>query len=194
MFNKFVSANVITNHLATPKKLTFLYFKSSNINVHKILCRYLTNLIIIMYIFKSFLRGILSSKNKFILRSSPHSMSTDTREAKYVMMSFTTYETDKVTQTPPVIVMHGMLSSKENWRGQCKKLSKRTNPQRKIIVVDARNHGDSPHNNIHDLFHLVADLKHFVDELGIKQAAMLGHSMGGMAMMLFALKYVRSFT
>lgn len=60
-----------------------------------------------------------------------------------------------------------------------------------IYSIDARNHGDSPHSDVHSYEHMVADLVALYEKLGIDKASVIGHSMGGRAMMLLALKYVR---
>lgn len=60
-----------------------------------------------------------------------------------------------------------------------------------IIAVDARNHGDSGHSSAHTYELLAEDLRQFHRENGIQKSIVLGHSMGGRAMMVFALKYVR---
>lgn len=56
--------------------------------------------------------------------------------------------------------------------------------------MDARNHGDSPHTPEHTYEHLVEDIRHLMSNLGCKRASFIGHSMGGRAMMMAALKYV----
>lgn len=60
-----------------------------------------------------------------------------------------------------------------------------------IIAVDARNHGDSPHTYAFSYDHLCADTVKIMKDLKLQNATLMGHSMGGRAMMLVALKYVR---
>lgn len=59
-----------------------------------------------------------------------------------------------------------------------------------VIAVDARNHGESPHSLEHRYVDLAEDINHFYKEHKITKAIVIGHSMGGRAMMAFALKYV----
>ncbi|KAF5281677.1 hypothetical protein FQR65_LT14607 [Abscondita terminalis] len=109
-----------------------------------------------------------------------------------INMAFASYESTSTygdAQPSPLIIMHGMLGSKANWNSLCKAFQKQTDPQRKIIAVDARNHGDSPHCIHHTYPHIAEDVKEFLTKLKIKKACLLGHSMGGRAMMYFALKY-----
>lgn len=60
-----------------------------------------------------------------------------------------------------------------------------------MIAVDARNHGESPHSLEHRYVDLAEDIRYFYTENKIDKAVVIGHSMGGRAMMAFALKYVR---
>lgn len=111
-----------------------------------------------------------------------------------VDLAYATYEStrsyDPKDAPSPLIIMHGLFGSKANWNSHCKAFHQKTIPQRKVISIDARNHGDSPHTAQHTYQHLVEDLRSLFDKLNVRKAALLGHSMGGRAIMLFALKYV----
>lgn len=84
----------------------------------------------------------------------------------------------------------GLFGSKQNWRSISKALHSKTKPCRKVFAVDARNHGESPHSPNHRYEDLAADIREFYREQNIEKAVLLGHSMGGRAMMAFALKFV----
>lgn len=71
----------------------------------------------------------------------------------------------------------------------CKALAQKTNPARKIFSVDARNHGDSPHTEEHSYHSMSDDIVKFLNDRQIAKVAVLGHSMGGRAMMYFALQH-----
>nr|CAH7741059.1 unnamed protein product [Callosobruchus chinensis] len=119
-------------------------------------------------------------------------LSTNADTLQPVKLSYATYESttaDKPSQAAPLVIMHGLFGSKSNWNSLCKVYQQKCNPQRKVIAVDARNHGDSPHSDEHTYAHLAADLKSLFNQLGVEKAALMGHSMGGRAVMLFALKY-----
>lgn len=59
-----------------------------------------------------------------------------------------------------------------------------------VFALDARNHGESPHSPRHRYIDLAEDIHLFYKEHKIPKASVIGHSMGGRAMMMFALKYV----
>lgn len=56
--------------------------------------------------------------------------------------------------------------------------------------MDARNHGDSPHSAEHTYELMAEDVVALLKNLNIEKAAVMGHSMGGRAMMYLSLKYV----
>lgn len=107
-----------------------------------------------------------------------------------VKMAYTSYESTKpsfISTDCPVIIMHGLLGSKANWNAISKILH--SNTKRKVLAVDARNHGDSPHTTELTYNHLVEDLRALMIDLSIERATFIGHSMGGRAVMLMALRY-----
>lgn len=84
---------------------------------------------------------------------------------------------------PPTLVLHGLLGQGRNWVSLGKTLAAR----RRLILVDLRNHGRSPHHPVMDYLAMAADLEVLLDRLHLKRASLLGHSMGGKAAMTFAL-------
>lgn len=114
---------------------------------------------------------------------------------KPVLMSYASYESTQSSseRIPPLIVMHGLFGSKGNWNSLCKAMQSKSNPSRKIIAVDSRNHGDSPHAMSHTYEDIAEDIKHLMDTQDVPKAVLLGHSMGGKAAMYFALKYVSKY-
>lgn len=75
----------------------------------------------------------------------------------------------------PLIVVHGLLGSADNWRSHVKLWQER----RRVVAVDLRNHGRSPHSEGMSYGAMAADLLDVMDRLEIKKAHLLGHSMGG---------------
>ena len=83
---------------------------------------------------------------------------------------------------PPLIIVHGLYGSSDNWVSIARELSDRF----EVYVVDQRNHGHSPHSDIQDYPAMREDLREFMDLQGIKKAVLIGHSMGGKTVMSFA--------
>ncbi len=83
----------------------------------------------------------------------------------------------------PLIIVHGLFGSARNWRV----LQKRLAEKRRVIAVDLRNHGDSFWADDNSYEALARDLAEVIDANdGV--ADVLGHSMGGKAAMVLALK------
>lgn len=85
----------------------------------------------------------------------------------------------------PVVILHGLLGSLDNWQTFARKLSTRF----KVFTVDLRNHGRSPHSDEHSYPAMVSDLEEFFTEHHIQQAHLIGHSMGGKVAMQFAVTH-----
>lgn len=86
------------------------------------------------------------------------------------------------TANPPLIIAHGLYGSGRNWGVIARRLAE----DRDVIAVDMRNHGGSPRQDLHGYPEMAADLAEVVQSFGGK-ADMLGHSMGGKAVMQLAL-------
>lgn len=82
----------------------------------------------------------------------------------------------------PLIILHGLFGSLENWQT----LSRAFSTCYRVYALDARNHGDSPHNPTMTYELMAADLEEFMSAQGIQSANLLGHSMGGKTAMQFA--------
>lgn len=83
---------------------------------------------------------------------------------------------------PPVVILHGLFGSRRNWLTLARQLA----TEARVLVVDLRNHGDSPHAPSMYWDDLAGDVLHVLDRTGIDQALMAGHSMGGKVAMTFA--------
>jgi len=86
---------------------------------------------------------------------------------------------------PPMIILHGLFGSSDNWNFQAKNFSEYYS----VYLIDQRNHGQSPHDEIMNLDALADDLGSFIQQQGIRQPILLGHSMGGKVVMNFAVRY-----
>lgn len=85
----------------------------------------------------------------------------------------------------PLIVLHGLFGSLDNWATLCKKLGATYH----VFALDARNHGRSPHSAEIDYKVMSDDVHSFILQQGIRHTHLLGHSMGGKTAMSFAFRY-----
>ncbi|KAK0144466.1 Protein ABHD11 [Merluccius polli] len=85
----------------------------------------------------------------------------------------------------PLVFLHGLFGSKSNFHSIAKSLVQRTG--RKVLTIDARNHGTSPHNPVLTYEAMTGDLKHLLTKLHIEKCVLIGHSMGGKVAMATAL-------
>lgn len=83
---------------------------------------------------------------------------------------------------PPLIILHGLLGSLDNWVPVAQKLAAHF----QVFLVDLRNHGQSPHAEEFGYDEMAADVRQFLTELRLEAAHVLGHSMGGKVAMRFA--------
>ena len=88
------------------------------------------------------------------------------------------------TGRPPLLVAHGLFGSARNWGA----VAKRPGADRAVAAVDMRNHGASPWDDRHDYEAMAADLGEAVEAAGGAPHDVLGHSMGGKAAMVLALR------
>lgn len=80
------------------------------------------------------------------------------------------------SKNPPIVILHGILGSSRNWHTIASKLANNN----RVIAPDMRNHGQSPHSEVHRLTDMVADVLELQRALGATPAILLGHSMGGL--------------
>ncbi|MGB5869868.1 MAG: alpha/beta fold hydrolase [Albidovulum sp.] len=96
------------------------------------------------------------------------------------MLNLTTFGND--SGKPPLLIAHGLFGSARNWGAIARRLA----DDRRVTLVDMRNHGDSFWSEIHDYPSLAADLAAVIGA-DHRQMDLLGHSMGGKAAMMLAL-------
>ncbi len=92
---------------------------------------------------------------------------------------------ETVGEGPPLVILHGLLGSADNWRS----MSRRLGAHYKVFAVDLRNHGRSPHSDIFDYHVMIADLREFVEQQTLHRIIPLGHTIGGKVAMQFALEH-----
>jgi len=91
----------------------------------------------------------------------------------------------KFGQGAPIIVLHGLYGSSDNWVTIGRALSENY----EVWLLDQRNHGRSPHSPEHDYDAMKADLLEFMNDHELDKAILIGHSMGGKTVMQFAIDY-----
>ncbi|MFA8434355.1 MAG: alpha/beta fold hydrolase [Marinifilaceae bacterium] len=91
----------------------------------------------------------------------------------------------KFGQGHPLIIVHGLYGSSDNWITIGKALAENF----EVYIVDQRNHGSSPHAEEHTYRAMMEDLKIFMDDHQLNKAILLGHSMGGKTVMFFAAEH-----
>jgi esterase len=90
-------------------------------------------------------------------------------------MSIELHHLDTGGEGVPLVVVHGLFGSADNWRSHVKAWQ----GLRRVIAVDLRNHGRSPHVRGMGYDAMAKDLLDLLDRLGVERAHLLGHSMGG---------------
>jgi 3-oxoadipate enol-lactonase len=93
-----------------------------------------------------------------------------------------TYRTEEGNGTP-VVFVHGWLGSKESWTPVEENLDVE-NPK---VFYDQRCHGDSSCSKF-DFDDLARDLENLLEKLDIDEPILVGHSMGGMVALTYAVE------
>ncbi|KAA9331520.1 alpha/beta fold hydrolase [Hymenobacter busanensis] len=89
-------------------------------------------------------------------------------------------------QGRPLVILHGLFGTLDNWQT----LARRWAEHARVVVVDLRNHGRSPHSPEHSYALMSADVLALFDQLQLgPDTTLLGHSMGGKVAMRFALDH-----
>jgi pimeloyl-ACP methyl ester carboxylesterase len=108
-------------------------------------------------------------------------------EGQDLRMAYMDVAPDGKPNGKSVLLLHGKNFFGAYWKETIGILAK--NGYR-VVVPDQLGFGKSARPDIHYSFHLFgANTKMLLDSLGIKQAAVVGHSMGGMVAVRFALLY-----
>ncbi|NXJ69746.1 ABHDB protein, partial [Rostratula benghalensis] len=86
----------------------------------------------------------------------------------------------------PLVLLHGLFGSRGNFQTVAKALVR--GGSGKVLTLDARNHGGSPHSPLMTYEAMSLDVQHLLTSLGITKCILLGHSMGGKTAMTLALQ------
>ena len=88
----------------------------------------------------------------------------------------------KYGEGQPLIILHGLFGSSDNWQTLGKKFAENF----EVYLVDQRNHGHSPKSNEFNYQLLSDDLYKLITDLELENITLIGHSMGGKTVMHFA--------
>jgi len=86
---------------------------------------------------------------------------------------------------PPIIILHGLYGSSDNWVSIAKSISGKFT----VFLPDQRNHGRSPHSPVHDYNSMTEDLFELAKDLKLQKFFLAGHSMGGKTAVNFAITW-----
>lgn len=84
-----------------------------------------------------------------------------------------------------LVILHGLFGSGDNWHT----LARRLQGERRVITADLRNHGRSPHSESFTFPAMASDVVELLAALGLSEADLLGHSLGGKVAMELALEH-----
>ena len=71
----------------------------------------------------------------------------------------------------PLIILHGLYGSSDNWVSIARSLSK----DFRVIIPDQRNHGLSPQSKVHTYESMSSDLDELVRDLKLTKFLLIGH-------------------
>ncbi len=89
-------------------------------------------------------------------------------------------------QGQPVIILHGLFGTLDNWHNFAKKLEE---AGYMAILIDQRDHGRSEHTQAFSYPILAQDLHQFLEENWIYGGTIIGHSMGGKTCLQYLANY-----
>ncbi|XP_030157272.1 protein ABHD11 isoform X1 [Prionailurus viverrinus] len=115
---------------------------------------------------------------------APSSSGRSGTERRSVLLSYKLL--DGEAARPALVFLHGLFGSKTNFNSIAKALAQQTG--RRVLTVDARNHGDSPHSPDMSYEAMSQDVQDLLTQLGLVPCVLVGHSMGGRTAMLLALQ------
>jgi pimeloyl-ACP methyl ester carboxylesterase len=85
-------------------------------------------------------------------------------------------------QGQPLLILHGLFGSSDNWMTIAKQLANNYN----VFLIDQRNHGQSPHSDEWNYEVMAKDIIDFCEQHYLQQIFIAGHSMGGKTVMKLA--------
>ena len=86
----------------------------------------------------------------------------------------------------PLLILHGLFGMSDNWATLSKQFSEKGFL---VYLVDARNHGRSPHSDEFDFPSMSNDMIELMNDEKISTSSIIGHSMGGKTAMWMACEH-----
>jgi esterase len=90
-----------------------------------------------------------------------------------------------IGQGEPLLILHGYFGNGDNWKTIANKLSEKF----QVHLIDQRNHGRSFHSDEFDYELMIDDLCDYIEHHQLEKVNLLGHSMGGKTVMLYAVEF-----
>lgn len=92
---------------------------------------------------------------------------------------------NKDSKETPLLVFHGLFGMLDNWGS----FGREFGELMPTHLIDLRNHGKSFHSDAMSHDDLADDILHYMQHYNLEKAHLLGHSLGGKAVMQCAIKY-----
>ncbi|OAL02397.1 alpha/beta-hydrolase [Phaeosphaeriaceae sp. SRC1lsM3a] len=105
---------------------------------------------------------------------------------RVVDLAYSLHDNKGSAKGDPIVIIHGLFGSKKNNRSVSNALARALD--RPVYAIDTRNHGDSPHDNVHNYNAIADDVEAFLKKHELKGATLIGHSMGAKTVMTLALR------
>ncbi len=96
------------------------------------------------------------------------------------------YRTHGIATNPVLLILHGLFGQSDNWQTLGKKIA---DAGFYVVLIDLRNLGLSPHSTEWNYTLMANDVYALTQTLGIQNAHVLGHSMGGKVAMELAYEH-----
>jgi len=90
-----------------------------------------------------------------------------------------------IGQGEPLLILHGYFGNGDNWKTIADKVSDKF----QVHLIDQRNHGRSFHSDDFDYELMIDDLCNYIEHHQLEKVNLLGHSMGGKTVMLYAVEF-----
>ncbi|KAF9695285.1 hypothetical protein EKO04_007192 [Ascochyta lentis] len=105
---------------------------------------------------------------------------------RVVDLAYKLHDNNGKAKGDPIVIIHGLFGSKRNNQSVANILAR--DLSRPVYAIDTRNHGDSPHDKTHTYTALAEDVEAFLQTHNLKNATLIGHSMGAKTVMTLALR------